>query len=281
MNPTALALVLIGSLLHVGWNAMAKTAEDKLAFLWLAALLPAAPGAVALSWLIAHGELSRVGAACIAASAVIHAGYFWMLTEAYRIADLSFVYPYSRGVGALGACAAGVALLGDAPSAVGWVGIGLAVGATFLEGLGKRRGDGAGPGWRAVATTAATGALIAGYLVIDKIGVARVEPLIYLGGLLGGPVVLLAPLMLRGRAAAELRRSGARPLLASLFLNSAYGVVLWAMALAPVTYVVSARASGIVMSAVVGRWLLREVVAPARWLAVAMITVGVYLISVA
>src|SRR5262245_28728790 len=125
MEPVALGLVVASSLLHVGWNALAKGARDPLAFLWLALLPPAGLGAALLARAGLLGELDPLALACVCASGAVHALYFWSLAAAYELSDLSFVYPYSRALGALLSVAGGLLLFGDAVSGVGSVGISL------------------------------------------------------------------------------------------------------------------------------------------------------------
>ncbi len=280
MNDVALVLVLAGSLLHLGWNIHAKGAQDKLAFLWLT-LAPAAVVGVGLlvSTAISSG-LPLAGLVCIVASGIVHASYFWLLSGAYAHGDLSFVYPYCRGLGALLATGAGLALLGDRPSLLGFVGIGLTLLAPGLEAASARKSRSSDA--RASLLTLLTGASIGTYSVVDKVGVGLIDPVTYLGGLLAGAVLLLTPAIARGgRLRAELRASRHRPLVAMLFLTSAYGVVLFAMQITPVTYVVAARASGIAVSGLAGVLFFHEEIGVVRWIAIGMVAAGVLCVGVA
>lgn len=281
MHAVPLALVLAGSLLHIGWNALAKDAENKLAFLWLALLPAAVLGLFWLPWALSRsGGLPPAGLACLGASALLHAAYFRLLTAAYGEGDLSFVYPQARGLGAVGATAGGILLLGEAPSALGWCGIVLAAGATFVEAAARGRRGAASR--RALLLTLATAGFIGAYLVVDKVGVARLEPGLYLSGMIAATAILLAPAALAGgRARRELARARNRIAAAAIFLSAGYGVVLAAMARAPVSYVVAARASGIVAGAFAGLLLFGERVDAPRWLAVALTAAGVALVALA
>ncbi len=217
----------------------------------------------------------------LAASSVLHAFYFTLLTGAYRKADLSFVYPYARGVGTVIAVVGGLLFFLETPSALGWAGIALTVLATFMEALfGGRSRKGISREGRGL--TLLTGLAIAGYLLVDKFGVAHVAAVPYLGLLFLGCAVLLAPRLLAGgRAREEWKRSKKNILAAAFFLFSGYVVILLAMESSPVSYVVAARATGIIASGLAGMFFFSEEVSRARWAAIALIAAGVACIGLA
>lgn len=281
MDPLALGLVLTGSVFHLGWNALTKKAADRLAFLWMVLAPQAALGAalVTLEW--RAGGMTPRGWTCMLVSGVVHAVYFWALAGAYGKANLSFVYPYCRGIGAALTIVGGVLLLGEMPSALGWFGIGLTLLATFLEPLANWKKGGAIER-DAVLWTVGTGVCIAGYLLIDKVGVAVVRPLPYLTGFVCVSAILLTPMVLpNGRVAAEAAKTGWPVAFGAALLGAAYLVILFAMKIAPVSYVVAARATGILLSGVVGWLAFQERVAPVRWAAIGLIALGVMCIGLA
>lgn len=282
MELVAIALVLLGSLLHLGWNVQAKRAKDGLAFLWLALLPPALLGIPLVGGGLLRGEIPAAGAACLAATSVIHFFYFRSLASAYEEGDLSFVYPYSRGIGALAAALAGVLLLGERPSALGWLGIALALAATVVEPLAARAGGRKHERAKGLALTVRTGLAIGGYFLVDKIGAPRVGPTVYLSGLSLGAAVLLSPMMIpTGRAWGELRRSTWHPLFGMLFSSASYWLVLEAMRLAPVSYVVAVRSAGILASGAAGMLFFNEPAVPGRRLAIVLIVAGICCIGLA
>jgi multidrug transporter EmrE-like cation transporter len=273
-----LSLVLLGSVFHLGWNVLAKGARDKLAFLWLALLVPA-PFGLALS--IWAGGFTPLTLGCVAASSAIHALYFWSLGKSYDDVDLSYVYPFTRGLGAVTATVLGVAFLAERPAPLGWLGISLALAATLFEPLTEFRGKGK-LSRRGALMTALTGLCVGAYLFVDKVGVDSSTPLVYLGALFVGTPLCMAPFALKnGRAFAELKHSRLRPFWSAVFMSAAYGVIITAMKLAPISYVVSARASGIVVSGIAGIFFFGETVSKKRWGAIAAITLGVICLSLA
>src|SRR4249919_4318622 len=63
----------------------------------------------------------------LAGTAALQTGYFLFLLRAYRVGDLSAVYPIGRGSGALLAALAGIVILGERPGPAGLAGIALVV----------------------------------------------------------------------------------------------------------------------------------------------------------
>src|SRR5262249_12530712 len=98
MSTAALLLVLGAALMHAGWHALAKRGKDPLAFLCCA-------GCVG-SLLFLPGTLFMLSAGLpwdalpfVVGTVLIHAVYFFALGRAYRLGDLSIVYPMARGTG--------------------------------------------------------------------------------------------------------------------------------------------------------------------------------------
>ncbi|MCR9205644.1 MAG: hypothetical protein NXH75_13760, partial [Halobacteriovoraceae bacterium] len=73
MELLALAFVLGGSVLHLGWNVLTKQSRDQFAFLW-SALIP--PALFAIFFLITK-DYSRENHLYFAGTGLIHAFYFY------------------------------------------------------------------------------------------------------------------------------------------------------------------------------------------------------------
>ena len=91
--PVVLA-VLLGALLHAGWNALVKCSGDKPLDTALVHFMGAI---VALPLLLWVGLPRPDGLPYIAASLVIHIGYYIALAGAYQHGDLGLTYPIMRG----------------------------------------------------------------------------------------------------------------------------------------------------------------------------------------
>ena len=288
MDPIALALVLGGASLHATWNLFAKKAAAGLPFIWLYDLLSVlvfAPFAL-WAWRDAGAPLGPAAWAAIGGSSVAHQLYALALQRGYREGDFSVVYPVARGSGPLVAVLAAVALLGERPPAAAWAGIGaILLGIALISGLRLRGRRGARPTGPGLLWGLLTGAMIATYTVIDgwTMGRLRVEPIVYYVLGLALRATLLAPLALRDTPALrEQWRRNARAIVAVGVLSPlAYLMVLYAMGRAPLAYVAPARELSLLIGMLLGAWVLREPVGPARLLGAGAMLAGVVLLALA
>src|SRR5215210_4404087 len=108
MSPSVFAAVLAAAALHAGWNAFLKV---KLEPFLAMTLIPGAGGLAGVPLLIAFGFPRLEAWPWLIASVVIHLGYYFALSEAYRRADMGQIYPIARG---------GAPLM-TAALAVGWL----------------------------------------------------------------------------------------------------------------------------------------------------------------
>jgi drug/metabolite transporter (DMT)-like permease len=292
MSPLALALVVAAALLHATWNLAAKKAGGDHHFALVAAVLTSvlwAPLALWFGW----REVPLWSAAAwfaVAASALIHVLYFQALLKGYRVADLTVVYPVARGSGPLLSAAAAVLLLGETLSAVGALGVVAVCGGVFLIAGGPallRQGHDpaarervrAGIRWGAL-----TGALIAGYTVVDAytVKVLLVSPLMldWVGNVLRLP--FLAPLAVRDLAGFRTawRTTWKHALVVAVLGPLAYIMVLYAMTMAPLSHVAPAREMSMLFAALIGGRLLGEGDRGLRIVGAACIAAGVMALAV-
>jgi hypothetical protein len=96
MNLTALALVVAAACLHALWNLAAKRVAGNLGVLWLGLCL-AGVALAPVALYDASQSFDPAGLAYLAATGLIHAGYFGLLAAGYRRGELSVVYPLARG----------------------------------------------------------------------------------------------------------------------------------------------------------------------------------------
>jgi drug/metabolite transporter (DMT)-like permease len=286
MPLNALLLVLVAALLHATWNIAAKRAGGDQRFALLSALMVSvlwAPPALWLAW----DELPRWTPwiwAVVLASAAVHVLYFSALLRGYRLADLTVVYPVARGSAPLVTAAAAVLLLGEHLGPLGLAGVlGVCGGVFFIAGgpgLWRRGQDAAqrarlltGLRWGAL-----TGALIAGYSVVDgyAVKVLLVSPvaLDWLGNVLRVPLLLGAA---RDRAAfmQAARAQWRYALVVAVLGPAAYIAVLYAVTLAPLSHVAPAREVSMLVAALLGGKLLGESDRGWRIAGAAMIAAGV------
>jgi drug/metabolite transporter (DMT)-like permease len=281
----ALVLVVCAAGLHAGWNAIAKRGGDPVVFLWLATaastivLLP-----VGLVYFALHG-LPATALPFVIATIALHAAYFYALGRSYASGAYSLVYPVARGLGVALVPIVAWLLLDERLSPLGTVGIALVVAgiaALHLLPAGGTPPAGAGGVGGALLWPVLTGLTIAGYSLVDKAGVARLNPVPYMLLLEGGCALLGLPLLRVRRAAVRRELVGWRGIvLAAVMSSLAYTLVLFAFQLSKTAYVVAARELSIVLSAVIGSLWLREGRLGPRLAGAAIVLAGVACIALA
>lgn len=282
MSLAALLLVVCAAGLHAGWNAIAKRGRDPVVFLWLATAASTAALLPVALWFLVPAGIPRAALPFVLATIGLHALYFYALGRAYAWGAYSLVYPVARGLGVALVPLVALALLDERLSALGSAGIVLVViGIAALHGLPG--GGAARPATaRALLWPVVTGLTIASYSLVDKAGVARLNPVPYMLLLEGGCAVLGLPL-LRLRPAAVRRELAGWPMivLAAVMSALAYTLVLFAFRISKTGYVVASRELSIVLSAVIGSLWLREGRLAPRLAGATIVLAGVACIALA
>ena len=271
--------VLLAALLHASWNAMIKGGGDVLhdtAGIVVGAML------IGLPFLFVVPVPPAAAWPFIIASVVVHLAYYWLMISAYRAGDLSLVYPLMRGVAPLITAIAGIAVLGEMPAPMAWLGMLLVSGGVFLLGY---RALGHAPSRAAVGFALANAAVIALYTLIDGRG-ARVSGnawsyIVWLFVLDGIPFSLWMLATRRETFIAHLRRRSRRALAGGGLSAAAYAISVWAMTKAPVALVASLRETSVLFATLIGARLLRERLSARRWSGVIAVVLGVLALKAA
>ncbi len=276
MAPEVFAAVLLASLLHASWNTIVKLGVDpylRLSIVNLTISLLALP--FALLWPPPPGEAWPWLLASIAA----HSVYYLTLARGYAHGDLSQVYPLARGLAPPLVALFAIPVAGEAPSALGLVGVLLvAGGVASLAWTGRRPRR-----LPAVSSAVLCGVAIALYSVFDGLGVrASPEPASYIAWLF-----LLEPFafslfvfLSRGRFALPPREL-ALAAVGGVLSGIAYALVIWAMSRAPMAYVSALRETSVLIAAAIGIFWLREPFAASRLAAAALVFTGALLLRLA
>lgn len=287
MTLNAFGLIILAGLIHACWNIVAKKAGGDSRFAFFTSLLLMLVWAP-LGWYLGRDVVPLWGAVewgFVAASGLLHVGYFVILLRGYRKADLTVVYPLARGSGPLMSSLVAITLLGERISALGMAGIAGVVGGVFLIAGGPAL-------LRAAHDPAArervhkgvfygllTGAFIASYTVVDgyAVKILLMSPILvdYMGNFVR--VALLAPVVLRDLpTAGQLWRAQWRfALLVAVVSPVAYVLVLYAMKEAPMSHVAPAREVSMLFAALIGGHLLGEGDRVARICGAVLIAAGV------
>lgn len=273
MTWTVLAAVLFGALLHASWNALVKSSTDKALD---TALIHVLGSIVALPIVLVVGLPPAACWPYIAASLVIHIGYYVALTGAYQHGDLGLTYPLMRGTAPLLVALSASLTLGETLSPLAWAGVlGVSCGVLAL-GLSRHALDSP----RAVAYALANAVIIALYTVVDGLGVrvsGHALQYVALLFLLDGWPFGLIVLWRRGAAVAwpYARRRTPLALVGATASLGAYGIALWAMTRAPVALVAALRETSVLFAALIGTWFLQEVFTVRRAIGTGAIVAGV------
>lgn len=282
------AAVLAGALLHAGWNALVKSSDDKTADTALVHFMGAL---VALPALLMVGLPRVESLPFIAASLVVHVGYYVALAGAYRHGELGLTYPIMRGFAPLLVALGSASFVGEALNTAQWAGVlGVTLGVA-LVGL-AHPGQALHHG-KALGYAFANAVIIAVYTFVDGLGV-RQE--VAAGGEAARYVLLLFVLdglpypalvaWQRGRAgrralAAYARRRWPVATLGGAASIGSYAIALWAMTQAPVASVAALRETSVLFAAVLGTLLLKEAFGWQRAAGTVVIVAGVVVLRLA
>ncbi len=273
-------LVLLAAVLHATWNAVIKAGEDRVLTLALvigvgAALalpvLPLVPPPAVASW------------PYLLLSVAIHLGYFFFLLQAYRVGDLSQVYPVARGTAPLLAAAGGAIFAGEALRPVQLAGLVLA--SLAIASFAFERGRVEAGQLKPFAYGLATALFIGAYTVTDALGVrASGSPLGFIAWLflISGLPLLAYARVARPGALGPYARAHWRPVLVGgLMCALAYGLVIWALNLGAMAYVSALRETSVVFAVLIGWILLGESVGRRRIAAAILVGLGIAIMQLA
>ena len=283
MSAFALSLVLSGALCHALWNIVAKKAAGGLAFVWLFGQVSVFAALPVALW-IWHTQpqtfdtsmwLAAIG------SGVIHIVYSLVLQKGYQVSDFSVVYPIARGSGPLITVVVATTLLGELPSLMGALSVVAILAGLFVSADGGRifgRGN-ATKRQLGVLWGLLTGVCIASYTVLDgwaikSLGMSPV--LFYVVGLIVRSA-LLAPFALRRpeELRTQWRTHRSAILTVGLLSPTAYALVLYALQIAPLSYVAPVREISMLIGTLLGARLLKEAVRPTQIVGAGIMLAGV------
>lgn len=272
-------VVLLAAMLHAVWNALAHAIPDRLIGFALIGVAYTVCSAATIPFVAAP---ARASWPYLLGSVALHIAYELFLLASYQLGDFGQVYPLARGTSPWVVAIIATLAVGEALPLQHLVGV-LVISAGLLSLLFA----GGLPGRRqvpALAAAFATGLLIAGYTVLDGVGV-RISGSVpgYAAWLflLQGPALPLLAVIVRGRelSFARLRRIGPAGLTGGVLSLAAYGLVLWAQTRGALAAVAALRETSIVFGAVLAAIFLHERFGRYRVLASIVTCIGIALIA--
>ena len=274
MDINVFVAVMLAGILHSGWNGMVKKHKDKV--ISVSAIVF---GHVPLAFIVMlFMPLPTVESVpYIILSALIHQGYQWYLISAYKIGDLTKVYPIARGTGPIIATLISIGLLGVLITqfqifSIVLISFGIILSGLLSESSQKNK--------KAIFYSLATGLFIGLYSLIDGYG-ARISltPLSFLGWsfILNA---LIFPFTLKFMNYSNVFSRVMKEAKHIFWFGGTisyivYAIVVWSFTKAPIPLVGALRESGIIFSIIIGIFFLNEKISIYKVISIVLIFLGV------
>ncbi len=282
MDPSTLPLsvtlaVLAAAITHAVWNAIAHGIRDQtLAF----GLIGAGGIIVAIPLVILVAAPRSDAWPYLLGSVAIHVFYNLLLMRCYRYGEFGQVYPLARGISPLVVTILAAVFVGEHLALPQLAGV-----AVVSGGLAALVFFGHRPGRAALLAAVGTGLTIAGYTVVDGVGVRlSASPVGYIGWLMllqSLCVPAFALIRRRDVLASQPPRILLAGLLAGALSVLAYGLVLWAQTRGALAPIAALRETSVIFGAIIGTLVFREPFGRARIAATVLVAAGILLLNVA
>lgn len=272
--------ILLSSLIHAAWNIAAKRVSGNLSVLWLAQMTAALLIAPVAIYLSLDTDFTCPVVKFLALTGLVQALYFYLLSHAYRIGDISVVYPIARGLGVAGTATVAASFLGERFSSMGLTGI-LTIGAgTISLGIGRWRGADTKP----LIFAAMIGVVLSAGATVDKLAVGVLHPIVYIFFMFFLASLVASPLVFA--KGAEPVRQALRSYKRTILIVGAgsmggYLIILFAFRIGSLAYITALRESSVLLGSLWGYLVLRERFTWRRGLGMTLILTGLVLIRLA
>lgn len=265
----AVAAALVAAVMHAGWNAGLKGGKDRLLD---ATLLFAVAGAIGLVSTLFAPAMNPKAWIWIAATSALHLPYVYLLARAYELGEFGHVYTIARGLPPLMITGLAALSVSEVPAPLAFFGIVLISLGILTVGLS------AGAHLRGSLIAAGVATTIALYSVSDGIGVrVSASTLAYNGWIffgVGTTTMLMAATLRRGQVFAYARIHWRRAIIGGVLSYISYGLVLWAMTMAPIASVSALRETSVVFAALIGMLFFGEAAGRRRIAGAAIVALG-------
>lgn len=265
--------------MHAGWNAIIKIRLEPLLAVTLINIFAGVIGLPVLLW---TGLPAPESWKWSALSLAVHITYTFTLSEAYRRADMSIVYPIARGGAPLLTAFVSTVILGDSISPLALAGIGVLAAGIVVMTLRPGGGEDRARERSGIGFALLTAVVICCYTLSDGMGARASGNAIAYSALLfvlNGFVPLPLLYFLRGRdALAPIRGFLVQGFFGGAMGYASYAIAIWAMTVAPIALVAAVRETSVLFGAAIAVMFLKE---PLRWtrvVAAGMIVAGLAMI---
>ena len=278
MSSTVFITVIFAALLHAIWNGMVKNFEDKVISV-SAIVFGHVPIAILVMLFLPLPTLESVP--YIILSAIIHQGYQYYLISAYKIGDLTRVYPVARGSGPIVATLISIIFLGLLISKIQILSIFLICFGIIILGVFNRKSL---KNNKTVIYSLATGFFIGLYSLSDGYG-ARISlsPLSFLGWsfILNA---MIFPFVLKSMNYSNVFSRVMKEAKFIFWIGGTisyivYGLIVWCFTQAPIPLVGALRETGIIFALLIGSLFLKEKLTLVKIISIFLIFIGVILLK--
>jgi len=279
MDYSTFVIVLLAATMHALWNLGAKkTKLNRLCLMWIAHFYIALFCAPFIAYKVMSSGLGSDTISFLVLTGVFHALYIILLGWAYRIGDISFVYPVSRGLSIVGTSLMASVFGVDILSVYGVIGvITIATGIMIVGNSSNNHHES-----KALLAAVCLGVATSFYSIIDKIAVKHISSWLYCGlsfsstfVFLSGYIMIYKPSLIKV-ATREYSKGGA---LLGGMMFSTYGLILYAFQNAPAAYVVALRETAIAIATILGVVVLKERGSIRKFTGIAVLMIGVLMIK--
>lgn len=264
------ALVLFAAILHASWNAMLKGGRDGF---WGMTVMGIATSLACVAALPFLPLPARASWPYIAGSALLHVGYNAFLVKAYRRGDFGSAYPIARGSSPLLVTLGAALVAQEVPTLMGMAGIVLvSIGIISLAFRGRQLPE------TGIFYALGTGFFIAAYSVTDGIGGrlsgSAVSYTLWMCVIWGATALPLYKFRRPGEAIWQGARATGLAALGGVVSVLAYGIVIFAMTVAPMGSVSALRETSVLFAVLLGRIFFGEKLTARRIVSVLVIAAG-------
>ena len=273
MDTNVFLIVLLATFMHAVWNGMVKNHPDK-AVAVSAIVFGHIPLAIVAIIFLPAPTIDCIP--YIVASAIVHQGYQWYLLSAYKIGDLTKVYPIARGFGPLVATLISIFVLGLFLKNLVILSILLICFGIMILGLLDKESKNV----KVLQLSLFTGFFIGLYSLIDGYGArASLSPIAYMSWSFILSAALF-PIVLKIKNHKNIFQnvfnSGKQVFwIGGTLSYIIYIIVVWAFTKAPIPMVGALRESSIFFSIFIGYFFLKEKITPTKIFSIILIFAGV------
>ena len=274
MDTHVFFIILLASIIHATWNGMVKKYPNKVIAISGIVFGHVPCALVAVIFLPAP---SKESIPYIIGSAFIHQGYQWYLLRAYKLGDLTKVYPIARGFGPIVATVISIMFLGLMIKNIAFFSIVLICLGIMFVGIFDYD---ASKNINILKYSLFTGFFIGLYSLVDGYGArASLSAVTYMSWSFIVGSLMWATLLKIKKYKNVLKRvtnEGKQIFLIGGTLSYIiYIIVVWGFTQAPIPMVGALRESSILFSILIGYFFLRERITSIKIISIILIVTGV------